>query len=147
MEIVFYSPVGRGSGVPIRTNHMGLATFHKVDSWVKGRKDRKTAVRVLMAAENPPEKSFDPLSPPREPIVLTLPPTGNVLVQVIGPDGLPRDGTMTVRLSPGREEKRGFFSEISLEAPVKGGKAVFHFVGLGLYLRLYPEFKVYSFGL
>ncbi|HHI69089.1 MAG TPA: carboxypeptidase regulatory-like domain-containing protein, partial [Planctomycetes bacterium] len=142
VAIVEFHNNGEGWGKPKYTNQMGLAVFPKIGSLYKNQKKPKTSARLLVPAKQTIEKDFDPLSLPRKPLVLTLPPTGKVVVHVVGPGGPPADGTVTVTLKPVRKGKKEGLAQVTPDTPVKGGKAVFPFVGLGLYLRLYPKTNV-----
>ncbi len=144
VAIVNFYNSGEGWGKPKYTNPMGLAIFPKIGSLYKNRKIPKTSARLLVPLKKPLEKFFDPLSLPRKPLVITLPPTGKVEVQVVGPGGPPPDGTVSIGLIVENEGGHKPFPFSKLSAPVQGGKAVFPFVGLGLFLRIYPELKAIS---
>lgn len=94
---------------------------------------------LLLPLKTPLEKIFDPRDLPRKPMVFRLPPTGKVEVLVRGPRGPVADGEWRVAIVSvkkwGGGEPPSFTVPVIPEGEVKKGKALFPFVGLGLYLK------------
>lgn len=82
---------------------------------------------------------FDPASLPKEPLTLTLPPTGRINVKVVDAEGRPFAGAayagIKVREGPPEirvvEEDRNDWSKRTVWRPVESGVASFPWVGLG----------------
>ncbi len=121
---------------------LGIARFRHIGLLFPGGVGHPTgAVCLLVPLKRPVLKEFDPGSLPRNPLLLTLPPTGRVEVYVQGPKGPVKDGEALVTISPcGNPGALGsplFPPRLrNPVVPVKGGKAVFPFVGLGLTLQV-----------
>ncbi len=122
----------------------GIVRFRHIGILFRGQGgSAKGLVALLVPMKKPASKEFDPKDLPRTLLVLTLPPTGKVVVYVRGPKGPVPDGTALAALSPapeeGKEKPRFPIPPGAQEAPiapVEGGKAVFPFVGLGLTLQV-----------
>ncbi len=121
----------------------GIARFRHLDILFReSRAAAKGLAALLVPLKKRVEKEFDPKDLPKNPLAFTLPPTGRVEVYVRGPKGPMADGEAFVTVSPLRKEdgeKRFFLPPGAQAAPVvrvKGGKAVFPFVGLGLELEV-----------
>ena len=122
----------------------GIARFRHLDffSRMEIPSGRKGLVSLQVPMKKAVEKEFDLRKLPRNPLVLTLPPTGRVEVYVQGPEGPISDGEALVTLLAVPEEEDGppTFSEFQAQmaplVPVKEGKALFPFVGLELTLQV-----------
>ncbi len=146
-------PVGIGMAMgpmksfPLRATTQapsGVARFRHVGILFRERRDRgKGLAALLVPLKKPVEKEFDPKALPKKPIVFTLPPTGRVEIYVQGPKGPVADGEAIASISVAKEkvQREGPFTpppgvQANPVVPVKGGKALFPFVGLGLELQV-----------
>lgn len=133
------------------TDRQGLAALRNFQSLTSMVLPEKATWEVAVAAPLPEDVAapFDPDHPPAEPLVLHLPPTGRVVVEVRDAGGKPApDGTPVV-LQPVSEEEEPRFPDVpgpgQASAPTRGGRAVFPVVGTGLELvasanlQDYPE--------
>ncbi len=117
----------------------GIAHFLHTNVFLQQRGKRaKGLAALLVPLKEPLVKEFDPRNPPSEPIVLTLPPAGKVRLLVKGTKGpIPGEWCLAALLPKG--EKKGEPRAVSMRPvpilPVKEGRALFPYVGLGLELK------------
>ncbi|HHI68070.1 MAG TPA: hypothetical protein ENJ97_01955, partial [Planctomycetes bacterium] len=121
---------------------LGICRFRHIGLLFPGGVGHPTgAVCLLVPLKKPLLTKFDPQKLPRNPLLLTLPPTGRVEVYVQGPKGPVKDGEALATISPSGNPGAFGFRLFPPRwrnpvVPVKGGKAVFPFVGLGLTLQV-----------
>ena len=117
----------------------GIALFRRTNSFLQ-QKDKKIKglAALLVPLKKPLIQEFDPRNPPSDPIVFTLPPTGKARLLVKGTKGpIPDDWCLAALCRKGKE--KGEPKPIRLRPcpllPVRGGRVLFPFVGLGLELK------------
>jgi len=122
----------------------GMVRFRHAEMLFENLEEKdRGLVALLVPLKKMVLREFDPKAFPKDPLVLTLPPTGRVEVHVRGPKGPVPDGKAIAVLSVALDKKdldERAGPPLSMWASprekVEGGKAVFPFVGLGLNLEV-----------
>jgi len=153
---VAYRPVnreGRGNDSETAvTGPDGIASLRHLQGEYLRMKDwaDQHLVALTLPCDPPVQTAFDPLAPPTEPIVLVLPGTGAVEVEVYTLTGEPAEGLQVAlqRKMSDEDRKRHIVGKgmepqnwLGLQRqPVKNGVARFEGVGLGLTLEYGADF-------
>ena len=113
----------------------GLASFPDFGLYYGSVRSQQASgfVSAVLARSETEWLSF-PLDPlPEQPLVLRLPPAGEVVVQIVGDHGAARQCTLTA--IPADERLPGFSAFRGLTAAVEDGQALFRHVPLGQRFR------------
>jgi hypothetical protein len=153
---VVYRPVdrdGRGNdSEKAVTGADGIGHLRHLQTEYQRMKDHCAGhvVALGLAFEPPVQAAFDPLAPPLDPIVLVMPGTGTVEVEVYTLTGEPAEGLrVALQRKMSDEERKRFIVGVGMEPqswlglqwqPVKNGIARFEGVGLGLTLEFGADF-------
>ena len=127
---------------PTGTAEFPLQTPSLVYTFLRG----EPKVSLLVPMKKPVVKRLGPRAGRGKPVVLELPPTGKVLVEIEGPGGFAPKGDTLVVLNREEEGETGENEDQHMILSLLGrgqlhsakkGKALFPFVGLGLNLRVF----------
>lgn len=143
--LIWYSDDARAA-ISARTGTDGVARLRHLQLRLPAREGTRHTLALAMPGGTDAQVTFDPAAPPSEPLLLRLPPTGRVEVEVLDADGTPfADGT-EVLLQPviSERERARFWDDDSPHARdqdgmsrawTQGGIARFEHVGLGVRLE------------
>ncbi len=124
----------RHYGAGERFEHLGYDLRNQIEPFVVG-------IEGLLSP--PVQESLDPRRAPAGPIILRMPPTGSVHVQVLEPDGKPSQRRTTVRLrfasDPAPGSLRFDGSELGVTGMAREGSVTFDRVSLGRELEASVE--------
>lgn len=154
---VAYRPVnreGRGNDSETAvTGPDGIASLRHLQEEYLRNKDwaDQHLVDLVLPFDPPVQAAFDPLAPPADPILLVMPGTGTVEVEVYNLAGEPAEGLrVALQKKMSEADRKGYIagegmvhqSWLGLQwQPVKNGVARFEGVGLGLTLEYGADFE------
>jgi hypothetical protein len=143
--LIWYSDDARAA-ISARTGTDGVARLRHLQLRLPAGEGTRHTLALAMPGGTDAQVAFDPAAPPSEPLLLRMPPTGRVEVEVLDADGTPfADGT-AVLLQPviSERERARFWDDDSPHARdqdgmsrawTQGGIARFEHVGLGVRLE------------
>lgn len=152
---VAYRALSRGTGHSLAeavTGPDGLARLpHLQEEIARAGSERQHVVALGLPLEPTVQVEFDPGTPPDEPLLLVLPATGTVEVEVLDPAGAPfPDGLQVALQKQMPPEQRARYSQQGMIhqsylgmrwVEVRDGIARFELVGLGLTLECGADFE------
>lgn len=153
---VAYRPVnreGRGNDSETAvTGPDGIASLRHLQEEYLRNKDwaDQHLVALTLPCDPPVQTAFDPLAPPADPIVLVMPATGIVEVEVSTLDGEPAEGLqVALQRKMSDEDRKRHIADKGMvpqdwlgrqRQPAKNGLARFEGIGLGLTLEYGADF-------
>jgi len=145
VPVVLSAREGQGGSASVRKVSRppdGVAVFLDFGLFRAALTDQEQAfAAAALAAPEPAWAPFPLEQPPDQPVVLRLPPTGELVVQLRGAGAARR---CTLAPLPGEGDRRPFLAFGGVNEPVVDGQALFRHVPLGLRYRATLDLEGYS---